>query len=112
RDADVLEALARGPGVHVTVSVPFWDPDRARAIEPYVATPQRRLRTIETLARRGIPVGVNVAPIIPGLNDEDIPRILAAARDAGATSAGFVLLRLPGSVKAVFEQRLRTALPL
>jgi len=55
---------------------------------------------------------VNVAPIIPGLNDEDIPRILQAARDAGASYAGFVLLRLPGSVKDVFEQRLRANLPL
>ncbi len=55
---------------------------------------------------------MNVAPIIPGLNDEDIPKILAAARDAGARSAGHVLLRLPGSVKAVFEERLRAALPL
>jgi len=57
-------------------------------------------------------VGVNVAPVIPGLNDQDIPRVLAAARDAGASYAGFVLLRLPGSVKAVFEQRLRAGLPL
>jgi DNA repair photolyase len=112
RDADVLEALAAGPGLHVTISVPFWDAEKARAIEPYVATPHRRLRTIEALARRGLHVGVNVAPLIPGLNDEDMPRILTAARDAGAKSAGFVLLRLPGSVKEVFEQRLRAALPL
>ena len=55
---------------------------------------------------------MNVAPIIPGLNDQDIPKILAAARDAGARSAGHVLLRLPGPVKAVFEERLRAALPL
>jgi DNA repair photolyase len=113
RDVDVLQTLARVAGsMHVTVSIPIWDPERARAIEPYVATPQRRLRIIETLARAGIEVGVNVAPIIPGLNDEDIPRILSAARDAGATHAGSVLLRLPGSVKAVFEERLRAALPL
>jgi DNA repair photolyase len=115
RDVDVLQELARrcGPGsVHVTVSVPFWDAEKARAIEPYVATPQRRLRIIETLARAGIEVGVNVAPIIPGLNDQDIPKILSAARDAGATHAGSVLVRLPGSVKAVFEERLRAALPL
>jgi DNA repair photolyase len=112
RDADLLAALARGPGLSVTVSIPFWDPEKARAIEPYVATPHRRLRIIETLAARGISVGVNVAPVIPGLNDEDIPRILTAARAAGATRAGFVLLRLPGSVKDVFQQRLRAALPL
>jgi DNA repair photolyase len=115
RDVDVLQTLARqcGPSaVHVTVSIPFWDAEKARAIEPYVATPQRRLRIIETLAHAGIAVGVNIAPIIPGLNDQDIPRILSAARDAGATHAGSVLLRLPGSVKAVFEERLRAALPL
>ncbi|HMF44725.1 MAG TPA: PA0069 family radical SAM protein [Polyangia bacterium] len=112
RDVDVLGELARVASVFVTVSIPFWDPERARAIEPYVATPARRLRVIETLARAGLPVGVNVAPIIPGLNDQDIPKILAAARDAGATRAGCVLLRLPGSVKQVFEERLRAALPL
>ena len=96
------------PRRHVTVSIPFWDPERARAIEPYVATPPRRLRMIETLARaRASPVGVNVAPIIPGLNDQDIPRILTAARDAGATSRGLRAVRLPGSVKQVFEERLR-----
>jgi DNA repair photolyase len=108
RDADLLAALR----AHVTVSIPFWDAARARAIEPYVATPQRRMRTVETLARRGLSVGVNIAPVIPGLNDQDIPAILAAAREAGATRAGLVLLRLPGSVKQVFEERLRTALPL
>jgi DNA repair photolyase len=112
RDVDVLISLAAAASVHVTVSVPFWDADKARAIEPYVPAPARRLRVIQTLARAGISVGVNVAPIIPGLNDQDIPRILAAARDAGARSAGHVLLRLPGSVKAVFEERLRAALPL
>jgi DNA repair photolyase len=112
RDVDVLSALGRVASAFVTVSIPFWDAERARAIEPYVATPARRLRVIETLARAGIQVGVNVAPIIPGLNDQDIPKILAAARDAGATRAGCVLVRLPGSVKQVFEQRLRDALPL
>jgi DNA repair photolyase len=118
RDVDVLQALAArcktadSAGAHVTVSIPFWDEQNARAIEPYVATPRRRLRVIETLARAGIEVGVNVAPIIPGLNDQDIPKILSAARDAGATHAGSVLLRLPGSVKAVFEERVRAALPL
>jgi DNA repair photolyase len=112
RDVDVLAELARVASAFVTVSIPFWDPERARAIEPYVATPARRLRVIERLARAGLSVGVNVAPIIPGLNDQDIPKILAAARDAGATRAGCVLVRLPGSVKQVFEERLRAALPL
>jgi DNA repair photolyase len=112
RDIDVLQALAAAASVSVTVSIPFWDPAKARAIEPFVATPQRRLRTITALASRGLAVGVNVAPVIPGLNDQDIPTILTAARDAGASRAGFVLLRLPGSVKQVFEERLRAGLPL
>ncbi|HYX90382.1 MAG TPA: PA0069 family radical SAM protein [Myxococcaceae bacterium] len=112
RDIDVLAALARHGAVRVRVSVPFLDARTARAIEPYVATPARRLQAIERLAAAGIPVGVNVAPLIPGLNDEEAPRILAAAKKAGATTAGYVLLRLPGPVKAVFEERLRANLPL
>jgi DNA repair photolyase len=112
RDIDVLQALAKVTRVSVTVSVPFWDADKARAIEPFVATPQRRVKTIERLAAAGIEVGVNVAPVIPGLTDSDIPAILEAARKAGATHAGMVLLRLPGSVRQVFEERVRAALPL
>ncbi len=112
RDIDVLQQLARDARVHVSVSVPFFNEAHARAIEPYVSTPKRRLQTIQTLAKAGIPVGVNVAPIIPGLSDEDLVQVLTAARDAGATRAGYVLLRLPGSVREVFESRLRAALPL
>ncbi len=112
RDIDVLAALGRVAEAHVTLSIPFWDPEKARAIEPYVATPLRRMRTVERLAKAGIAVGVNVAPIIPGLNEEDIRPILEAARDAGAAQAGFTMLRLPGSVAAVFEERLTAAMPL
>ncbi len=111
RDIDLLQELARNARLSVTISVPFWNQDHARAIEPQVATPRRRVQTIERLAKANIPVGVNVAPIIPGLGDEDIALILTAAKEAGATYAGYVLLRLPGSVKAVFEERLRAALP-
>lgn len=111
RDLDVLTELTRNAHVRVNVSVPFWKQERARAIEPGVATPRRRLQTIERLAQAGVPVGVNVAPVIPGL-DDDLGTLLKAAKDAGATYAGYVLLRLPGSVKDVFESRLRRDLPL
>ncbi len=112
RDLDVLWKLHRDASVHVAISIPIWDPELSRAIEPGVATPRRRIKTIETLAKAGIPVGVMVAPIIPGVSDEGMSKVLEAARDAGATSAGYVLLRLPGSVKDVFEARIRKALPL
>jgi DNA repair photolyase len=112
RDLDVLQDLQRNAHVSVSVSVPIWDREHAHAVEPYVATPQRRMKTIERLAAAGLRVGVNVAPVIPGLSDSDIPRILEAAHAAGARRAGFVFLRLPGSVKQVFEQRMRESLPL
>jgi DNA repair photolyase len=112
RDIDVLQALAKVADVGVTVSIPLWDREHAHAIEPQVASPQRRMQTIERLAKAGLDVGVNVAPMIPGLGDEDIARILEAAAAAGARRAGFVFLRLPGSVATVFEQRLREKLPL
>ncbi len=112
RDIDVLQTLAGDAHANIAVSVPFWDEAKARAIEPFVTTPARRMRTVERLARAGLRVGVMVAPIIPGLNDEDIGDVLHAAKEAGASWAGTVLLRLPGSVKEVFEERLRAALPL
>ncbi len=112
RDLDVLTRLAAVADLSVSVSIPLWDEAKARAMEPFVATPQRRMRTVERLAAAGLRVGVNVAPMIPGLGDEDMPDILAAARAAGARDAGMVFLRLPGSVAEVFEARLRAALPL
>jgi DNA repair photolyase len=112
RDLDVLSELSRTARVAVSVSIPLWDREHAHALEPYVATPQRRMKTIERLAQAGLDVCVNVAPMIPGLGDADIPDILTAAKEAGARRAGFVFLRLPGSVAAVFEQRLRERLPL
>ncbi len=112
RDIDVLQELTRVARVSVSVSLAFWDPDKSRAVEPFVATPLRRIRVIERLAKAGISVGVMLGPIIPGLNDNDIPEILTAARASGATHAGHVILRLPGSVRSVFEERLREKLPL
>ncbi|ADO73479.1 PA0069 family radical SAM protein [Stigmatella aurantiaca] len=112
RDLDVLQTLAREARLWVSISLPFHNPELARAMEPYVATPKRRLLTIERLAAAGISVAVSVAPIIPGLNDEDIAKVLASAREAGATRAHYTLLRLPGPVKDVFEERMRAKLPL
>ncbi len=112
RDAELLAELARVASCRVSVSIPFWDPMTAKAMEPFVTTPARRMKIIETLARAGVPVGVSISPIIPGLNDEAIGEILEAAKDAGATHAFCVMLRLPGSVKTVFEERLRAKLPL
>lgn len=103
RDADVFQDfIKQGVGISVRVSVPFWDARAARCMEPQAPTPERRFRTIRFLSSMGIPVGVHVAPVIPGLTDQHIPRILQAARDAGAKSAAMILLRLPGSVRTVF----------
>jgi DNA repair photolyase len=112
RDLDVLSRLAEKGLFGATISVPFLDERMARILEPGVATPSRRLLTIERLVQAGIRVSVNVAPVIPGLTDRDIPKILAAVARAGASSAGMTMLRLPGSVAEVFEQRLRAAFPL
>jgi DNA repair photolyase len=111
RDIDVLQQLVKDARAFVSVSIPFLDADHARKIEPWVAPPARRLRIIETLAKAGIPVGVMAAPVIPGLTDEEVPKILEAARDAGASRAGYVLLRLPGNVQSVFEARVRAEFP-
>ncbi len=112
RDIDVLSALAKKTHLTVTMSVPFWDATQARAIEPAVPSPARRVETIRRLTAAGITVGVNFAPIIPGLNDDQMVEVLGRAREAGASYAGAVMVRLPGPVAAVFEQRLRARLPL
>ncbi|MFO0550874.1 MAG: radical SAM protein [Polyangiaceae bacterium] len=112
RDLDLLVELSKRTRFHATISIPLFDPDKARALEPYVASPARRLRTIERLASAGLDVGVSIAPMIPGLGDEDIAKIMRAARAAGARRACLVFVRLPGPVAGLFEERLRAALPL
>jgi DNA repair photolyase len=112
RDADLLADLAAVGSASVTLTIPFWDAAVARAIEPLVPTPKRRMETVRRLSERGIPVSVNIAPLIPGLSDRDIVQILEAAKVAGAVGAAMIPLRLPGSVEAVFVERLREAFPL
>ena len=111
RDLDVLERMNGWNGVRVTVSVTTLDNDLAGAMEPRTARPPLRLRVIEKCAEAGVPVGVNVAPIIPGLTDEEVPRILEAAAERGATSAGYTVLRLPGAVRPLFEDWLNRHAP-
>ncbi len=111
RDADLLAVLSSANDSHVFVSIPFANERTARAIEPWVGAPKTRFETLRVLSNRGVRVGVAVAPLIPGLNDSEIPEILERAREAGATRAFMILLRLPSEVRAVFEQRLREHFP-
>jgi DNA repair photolyase len=111
RDIDILARLAERRLVKVAISVTTLDGGLARRMEPRAATPGRRLEAIRQLAAAGIPVTVMVAPIIPALNDSEIERILTAAREAGATEAGYVLLRLPHELKSLFREWLETDYP-
>ena len=107
RDIDVLRELARYDAVQVQLSVTTLDRPLQRKLEPRASTPERRLEAITRLAEAGIPVGVNVAPVIPGLTDHEIPDILAAAAEAGARRAIYIMLRLPYGVAGLFEDWLR-----
>jgi DNA repair photolyase len=111
RDADVLGELARHGAAAVTLSITTLDPDLARVLEPRAAQPAARLAAIAELARAGIPVGVNVAPVIPALNDHEIPAIVQAALDSGARWAGFIVVRLPHAVAELFERWLEDHYP-
>jgi DNA repair photolyase len=103
RDADLLADLARDRAASVVLSITSLRNEVQRAMEPRAATPSRRLDAIRALVEAGVPVGVNVAPIVPGLTDEELPAILEAAAEAGATFASYILLRLPHGVKEIFE---------
>jgi len=111
RDVDILARMASRGLAKVAISVTTLDRMIARKMEPRAATPQRRLDAIKALSQAGVPVAVMVAPIIPALNDSEIERILARARDAGATEAGYVLLRLPLELKELFREWLGTEFP-
>lgn len=111
RDLDLIAPMAAERLAAVYVSVTSLDPALSRILEPRAASPQRRLRTIETLARAGVPVGVSVSPVIPFINEPELERILAAAAQAGATSAFSVVLRLPWEVAPIFRQWLQQHYP-
>jgi DNA repair photolyase len=111
RDVDLLAGLAQHGAAVVHVSVPFADEGDARAMEPFAGSPARRLAALRRLADAGVPTGVSVSPIVPGLNDHQIPAILTAARAAGARYAWHTLLRLPAEVEDVFVARLHEAFP-
>ncbi len=106
RDIDILASMAERGLARVAVSVTTLDRKLARAMEPRAATPPRRLETLRALSSAGIPTGVMAAPVIPGLNDHEIERILESARAAGAGQAGYVLLRLPHEVSPLFRDWL------
>ncbi len=112
RDLDVLGSIAAEARATVTLSIPFWDAETARALEPLVPSPARRMRTVERLAALGIDVGVAVTPLIAGLADADLPALLAAAKEAGARRITLGFLRLPPPVDAIFEERLQAHFPL
>jgi DNA repair photolyase len=111
RDLDVLREMARENLVNVTLSVTTLDRSIARVMEPRAATPERRLETIAALADAGIPTGVLAAPMIPALNDGEMERILERAHAAGATAAGYTMLRLPLELKALFREWLEAHFP-
>ena len=111
RDLDLLTALARDGLVQVMISITSLDPSLARQLEPRAAAPARRLETVSRLSEAGIPVGVMVAPVIPGLTDRDMESILAAARQAGALDAVYTVLRLPREVGDLFRAWLHHHAP-
>jgi len=111
RDIDILSELARYDAISVAVSVTTLDASLANIMEPRTTAPELRLAAIEALSKAGIPTTVMVAPVIPAITDHEMPAILRAARDAGATSAGFVVLRLPYAVAPLFERWLEERFP-
>jgi DNA repair photolyase len=111
RDLDLLSELARHGAAAVAVSLTTLDDDLRRVMEPRTSRPVRRLAAVDKLAAAGIPVGVMVAPVIPGLNDHELPDLLAAATGSGASFAACVPVRLPGAVRPIFEDWLERHFP-
>jgi len=111
RDADLLAALAEHGAAQAFLSITSLDADLARRMEPRAATPERRLQAVAALAAAGVPVGVMIAPVVPGLNDHEIPAILEQAANAGARSASWVMLRLASPLDQLFADWLEKQFP-
>lgn len=111
RDIDIIAAMAQKQQAVAAVTITTLDHTIARTLEPRAASPTRRLQTIRRLAKAGIPVSVSVAPIIPFITEPELEHILTAARDAGATGAGYTVLRLPWEVNPLFQQWLEVHFP-
>jgi DNA repair photolyase len=111
RDLDILGPMAEKGLAKVAVSITTLDRHLARVMEPRASTPPRRLEAVRALNEAGVPAGVMFAPVIPALNDEELESVLGAAKEAGAVSAGYVLLRLPLEIKDLFREWLETNVP-
>ncbi len=111
RDLDLLKTLAADSAASAALSITTLDHSLATKMEPRASSPRQRLDAVRALRQAGIPVTVMTAPIIPGLNDREIPALLKAAADAGASSAGFTLLRLPYQIKSLFLEWLQRHFP-
>ena len=111
RDVDLLSQLARHNAASVAISLTTLDDELRRFMEPRTSRPVRRLAAIATLSQAGIPVGVMTAPVIPGLNDHELPALISAAAEAGAGFAAYTLVRLPYAVRPLFEDWLSRHYP-
>ncbi len=111
RDLDLLSRLRRDAWIQVYFSIPFADDETARAVEPQAPSITKRFETMRQLSEAGIPTGISIAPVIPGLNESAIPDLLERAKLAGAATATWILLRLPGHVESVFLERMRQQFP-
>jgi DNA repair photolyase len=111
RDIDILQELRDRAWVRVFLSIPFATDNTARKVEPQAPSISKRFETLELLSKAGISTAVSIAPVIPGLNEQDIPRILARAREAGAQHATYILLRLNDNVEKVFVERMSYHFP-
>lgn len=111
RDLDLLQELAKLDLVHVLMSITTLDEKLRLALEPRTSTASKRLKTLETIANHGIPTGVMTAPIIPGLNDHEIPKLIEKSADSGAIFAGYTIVRLNGAIAEIFENWIRKYYP-